>query len=334
MKALPKALSTSLKILITLGVLLLIVQRLGFATISHAIMAANPFWIWCAIGLFVVSIGLGAIQWHILLSSRGITLPWGRTVSLYFIGTFFNNFMLGLVAGDAVRIAYIKMNNHSGTKSIAATFLDRFAGLWAMMGFAVAGSCVLLAKGMVDGRALTTAIIALIVTFIAFTGLLLFLVSTRLQKIFLPILHSIPFPGHKQIKAIVHQALLEKTNLRLIVLVGLISTIVQVQRIGVHILCGMSLGLVGMHNFQYFFIFVPILAILMIVPLPFGVREALGGGLFALAGFTPHGAIVMEFLASLVGIIASLAGGVFFITGKIKSQNPLSPDIVTKAHNP
>jgi membrane protein DedA with SNARE-associated domain len=55
----------------------------------------------------------------------------------------------------------------------------------------------------------------------------------------------------------------------------------------------------------------------MTIPLPFGIREAAGGALFALAGFPTNEAFVMGFLASLVGIAASFLGGIFFIEDKI-----------------
>ena len=75
--------------------------------------------------------------------------------------------------------------------------------------------------------------------------------------------------------------------------------------------------MLSVSNFQYFFIFVPIIAMLMTIPLPFGIREAAGGALFTLAGFPMDAAFVMGFLASIVGLLASMVGGIFFVTEKI-----------------
>jgi hypothetical protein len=87
---------------------------------------------------------------------------------------------------------------------------------------------------------------------------------------------------------------------------------------------GASLGLVSAANFQYFFIFVPLLATVMIIPLPLFVREALGGALFAMAGFPQHRAFVMSFLASLVGLAGSLPGAAMFVIGRRSdsAENP------------
>ncbi len=85
-------------------------------------------------------------------------------------------------------------------------------------------------------------------------------------------------------------------------------------RIIVHIFCAAALGVLTVENYHYFFIFVPIVAMLMTIPFPFGVKESIGGTLFALAGFVPSAAWVMEMLASIVGLTAALPGALFFVT--------------------
>ncbi|HEX2958900.1 MAG TPA: lysylphosphatidylglycerol synthase domain-containing protein [Chitinispirillaceae bacterium] len=92
---------------------------------------------------FLLSGWLGVIQWIILLKNRGIPLKFWNAFRLYFVGLFFNNFIMGGIVGDAVKIASIKSQRGRGMAGLAATFLDRFAGLWAMCGFAVAGSFIL-----------------------------------------------------------------------------------------------------------------------------------------------------------------------------------------------
>ena len=65
----------------------------------------------------------------------------------------FNNFVFGGIIGDATRVASIHLEEKKGRAGLAATFLDRFVGLLAMCGFAVAGSAVLLlTKGAHQGE--------------------------------------------------------------------------------------------------------------------------------------------------------------------------------------
>ena len=61
------------------------------------------------------------LQWLLLLRNKGIVMGFGRAFTLYFVGMFFNNFLLGTVAGDAVKVALIKSGNESGSAGLAAT---------------------------------------------------------------------------------------------------------------------------------------------------------------------------------------------------------------------
>jgi uncharacterized protein (TIRG00374 family) len=313
--------STLAKLAITAAVIAFIVWRLGWERIVDAFSQADYRWVAAGLGLFIFSGILGTIQWLVLLKNKHIDMRFGRAFSLYFIGMFFNNFLFGTIAGDAVKVALIKSSRASLKAGFAATFLDRFAGLMAMAVLAMGGSAVLLKRGLLGDGRIVTAVLALSATFALFCGVLLFVVSQRIQKLSFKIVDNMPLPAKEKIRSILGEIVLEVHDRHIIAPVAVLSLLIQLLRIGVHIFCAASLGLLSAANFQYFFIFVPVLAMLMVVPLPFGVKEGVGGSLFLLAGFspeTPQAPIVMEFLASLVGIAASLLGGLIFITQKLR----------------
>jgi hypothetical protein len=309
---------SALKILVTVAVLVFIVWKLGFRHILSTLSQADPAWLVAALIVFFVSGWLGVWQWQIILRNRGVTLPFSRVFSLYFIGMFFNNFALGIIAGDAVKVAYIKVGDGHGKAGFAATFLDRFAGLWVMLGYAVFGSVLLIKQKALESGNMTLAIVGLFVAFVSFGGALSFLMSKRLQAVAYALIDKIPHKKRDSLKRILDETIIEAHDVHILLPVGVLSTVVQFMRIGVHVLCAGALGMLSAGNIHYFFIFVPILAMMMVVPLPFGVRESVGGGLFALAGFQADAAIVMGFLATLVGSAASLAGGVLFVMNKIQ----------------
>jgi glycosyltransferase 2 family protein len=306
-----------LKLSVTVLVVAVLVAKLGIREIIRTVDKADPYWLLAAVAMFILSAWLGVVQWRILLANRGIPLPQGRAFKLYFIGLFFNNFVFGGFVGDAVKVASIHAQEKKALAGLAATFLDRFAGLWAMCGFAVLGSLVLLRRGALTNGKIDTAVIALFGAFALFAAILVFLVSKPFQNTVFRIIDRFPFTKRMKIKEIVSEMLIEAHDMHLLVSVSLLSAVIQSLRIGVHIITAGSLGLLTTHNFQYFLIFVPIIAMLMTLPFPFGVREAAGGALFALAGFPTGAAFIMNFLASIVGIASSLLGGVFFITGRI-----------------
>jgi uncharacterized protein (TIRG00374 family) len=311
-----KIASAALKITVTVAVIACILWKLGWHDILVTLQQANVAWLVCALVLFFISGWLGVVQWQIILKNRGVSMPFMRVFSLYFIGMFFNNFALGIITGDAVKVAYIKIGDGKGKAGFAATFLDRFAGLWAMLGYAIFGSVLLIKQKAIESRSMTLSIVALFVTFLLFGGALAFLMSKKLQAFAFRILDRLPFPQKEALRRILDETIIETHDTHILLPVGVLSTVVQFMRIGVHILCAGSLGLLSGANIHYFFIFVPILAMLMVVPLPFGIRESVGGTLFAFAGFQVKAAIVMGFLATIIGSAASLIGGILFIINK------------------
>lgn len=300
----------------TVLVVVWLIRKLGWNQIVTIVSKAEPLWLIAALVVFVISIFLGVIQWRILLKNRGIPLPLGRAIRLYFVGMFFNNFVFGGIVGDALKVVSIKSQDGKGLAGLAATFLDRFAGLWAMCGFAVAGSIVLLRRGIDLNGKTETAVLALFVTFILFAGLMILLVSKPLQNLLFKFVDTVPVLRKTRIREVISEMLIEAHDMHLLGSVATLSILIQFLRIGVHAMTAASLGLLSISNFQYFFIFVPVIAMLMTVPLPLGVRETVGGALFAFAGFPTEAAFVMGFLASIVGLVASALGGIFFIAEK------------------
>ncbi|KMQ52028.1 hypothetical protein CHISP_1017 [Chitinispirillum alkaliphilum] len=311
-----KALIAFLKLTVTIVIILYLIRKLGWEQIQATLTGADVTWIGAGLVIFLLSGWLGVVQWRILLANRGIPLPFTRAFKLYFTGMFFNNFIMGGIVGDAVKVASIRSRDGKGMAGFAATFLDRFAGLWAMCGFAMVGSLILLNKGALDQNGIGNAVIALFATFVLFAGIMLFLILKPLQRIFFRVIEKFSFLEKFRIKEIVSEVLLEVQDFKLICNVSALSVCIQFLRIAVHAFAAGALGLLTSGNFHYFFIFVPVIAMLMTIPLPFGAREAFGGTLFALAGFPLEAAFVMGFLASLIGIAASMLGGLFFITDR------------------
>jgi uncharacterized membrane protein YbhN (UPF0104 family) len=110
-----------------------------------------------------------------------------------------------------------------------------------------------------------------------------------------------------------------------------IALSVQVMRIGVHVLVGRALGL---HvDTAYFFLFVPLLAVIVSLPISFngiGVREGAGILLFGLVGLDRGSAFSLQFTTYLVAFAVSLIGGVVFLARiphrRAESRTPRRPE--------
>jgi uncharacterized membrane protein YbhN (UPF0104 family) len=94
----------------------------------------------------------------------------------------------------------------------------------------------------------------------------------------------------------------------------LVSIPVQALRILVHYWAALSLGV---HVPPvYFFLFIPMIAVLIALPISIngiGVREGFTILFFAMAGIDREQAFSISFLAFLVGVAVSLAGGVLYL---------------------
>jgi hypothetical protein len=93
-----------------------------------------------------------------------------------------------------------------------------------------------------------------------------------------------------------------------------VAVIVQLSRIGVHVLVAKALNI--RVPLAYFFLFVPLLAVIISLPISLngiGVREGAGIVLFGLVGIGRTQAFSLQFTTYLVAVAVSLLGGLVFV---------------------
>lgn len=281
--------------------------------------SAHPLLLLAAVLLFVGSIGIGALQWNLLLRTQGIRLPWRRVLSFYFVGVFFNNVLVGNVGGDALRIYDVRRTTKDGSAAFVATFLDRFIGLFAMTCFAIVAYIGM--PSFPQSHAVLGLILALMA---ALLGLILLVLSRRLSRVAEKAVRKVlPVRIGDMISRIRAGMLHCRSNLRQLWAVPGIALGVQFLRILVHYVTGRSLGVDI--SLGYFLIFIPLIAVVASVPISLGgigVRENFGVLLFGRVGMPGSMAFSMEFLAYLVGLAASLVGGLLFLFRGFRNQEP------------
>jgi hypothetical protein len=93
-----------------------------------------------------------------------------------------------------------------------------------------------------------------------------------------------------------------------------LALVIQLARIGVHVLVARSLGLNV--SLTYFFLFVPLLAVIVSLPISLngiGVREGAGIVLFGLVGVDRAHAFSLQFMTYVVAVAVSLLGAAVFL---------------------
>ncbi|MDR0304684.1 MAG: flippase-like domain-containing protein [Chitinispirillales bacterium] len=317
-----KILSYAAKLTVTILVFWWIDISIGFSNITDTLKKANFLWFAAAIFVHVISIFIGAWQWGIILKNRGACLSRFEILKIYYTGMFFNNFILGTIAGDSFKIAILHKKNRA-KPAFAATFLDRFAGFALLSVFAIVGSIIINAINFGSNKDLRITILLLI--FFSFILAIIFILifSKSAQNAFSKTLLKFPNTNvAERIKNIVSSVYIDRKNkldAKMLPQIFSLSLLIQGLRISTHIFCAVAVGIFTFNTIHYYFVIIPITAILMMVPLPFGVIPTIAGAIFFAAGFSVGDATIMEFLASVAGIIGSLAGAVFlFIDRKAK----------------
>ncbi|MCU0608292.1 MAG: flippase-like domain-containing protein [Chitinispirillaceae bacterium] len=312
-------LGTLAKFVITGLVIAWVIRKLGWGTIVTTCQTVNPVYALWGLVACVVSIVLGAVQWYLLLHRKELKIRFREAFELYYVGMFFSN--IGMVAGDTLRVAYIKRRHDMGKLGFAATFLDRFAGLLALSGCAGAGCAYLLWSGEFHSPSVKTIVLFTAGLVALFGVMLAFLMVRRLRRVMIAAVNVLPLPKKEFITNLISVTGLDYSHLLFVAGIGLLSLVIQVLRISTHIAVAASLGILTQGNLPFFFILIPLMSLVMIVPLPFGVRETIGGSLFALSGIPAGAAYIMQFMATIIGFAGSLWGGIeFLITGTRRSR--------------
>ena len=100
------------------------------ATISKVNLAYAPI----ILGLLVMNYFISSVRWKsLLLESNNKVSVWYLT-SLYFIGSFFNNFMPTSIGGDVYKIFRLSKKLGDSSRGFSSTFMERFTGV-VVLGF-------------------------------------------------------------------------------------------------------------------------------------------------------------------------------------------------------
>lgn len=280
-------------------------------------------WLLAAVAMMGVSLVLGAWQWERLLAVQKVDAPSCRLFHAYSLGMFLNFVLPSGVGGDFVRALTLQRETKSGTRGVAATLLDRFAGLFTLALLAFAASLLLVAGDhdpLFEKMVLVTGLAALGFCVVAVT-----LFSRRILGWFAPLAGLLGEGRLLGMARGLRGAFLEyRMAPGPVVEVVILSLIVQFQRIVVHALCARALGL---HiEFAWFLLFVPIVSLVSVLPLSvggWGLREGTQKTFFSLPGVmtgvaaaqAPALALAQALLASLVGMIVpavvSVVAGIF-----------------------
>ena len=308
-----------LRLAVSALLIVVLLRRIPLAVVGRSFDDPHWGWLFAAVAVFAASALGGALQWAWILRTAGLRTAIPEMVRVYWVGMFFNNFLLGNVGGDAIKVVDLgRREGRTGTV-LGATALDRLIGLFTLTVLALA---TLGPARVLDGALLQLLLLALAV----WGGGLTVLLSRRISGALVDLLRRLPWrwPAER-LAGFLEEFRRFRERPRWLGRVFMLSIVVQFMRVLTHLLVGWGLGLhFGQDQILKLLVGVPVLGILIAMPISInglGLREIAAASLFVTLGVTAAEApaVAMEFVAWLVQVAVSLVGGFLFLTGRRRS---------------
>lgn len=320
-------LMTVLKVAISLGLIgYLLLFKVNLAQVGRAIAGANLLYFILALALYFLAITIGCYKWQILLRAQGLPVPLSHLLSFTFVGLFFGNFLLPMVAGDVVRGYGLARDTEKAAEAAISVLVDKLVGLLA---FITAGAMMSLYALWGLGRADLQGVALITCTaFLAFMLGFASLLSRRLRSL-LERPFSLPFlcrlaPIYQRLSTSVQAY---RDNPSRLVTAFFISLVVLLITNLVNWLLAEAVG-AGI-PLIYIFVFNPLVAFAPIL-IPsiggLGVNQGAYDLLYATLGRTTSSELAVTFSLVMQSVIylSSLPGGVIWLTRRRPARQPLA----------
>ena len=121
------------KILFGVGLIAVLISSVDLSMLIERFRSINIAYLLAVFILPHIAMLLSSRKWQILLIALNIRFHLYRLFNLYMIGTFFSNFLPTMVGGDVYKSFALSRETGDAASVLAATFLERFLGLTALV---------------------------------------------------------------------------------------------------------------------------------------------------------------------------------------------------------
>lgn len=295
-----------LKVLVSGSLLFLILRKSGLENVLESISSINPLVFLGAVGLYIMNILISSFRWRLLIISKPSVR---RLFSLYLMGSFFSIALPGIIGGDAVKGYYLYKETGDLPESMASIFMERYLGFSGL--FIVGALAYPFALPYLRGAGFFMWIFPLF--FFAF------------------ILGSVVFfklkAGKKRIKLLGDFYRFFDLYTRKTLFKGFFYSL-GVQLTVMLAVFLLSRGLGQTVSFPLFFVFMPMIIALSVLPVSIsglGIREASFVILFGSVGLGPDNATALSFTWFLSSSAGSLLGLLEYL--RWKKTAPIKKEI-------
>lgn len=320
MKKLRQIISLLVKLGIAVAVLAYLLNKMGLEKLGGTLKTTAQEWPLLLAGFTLCLVPLLGcmIRWKTILDAQGMRLGLHRVNTIFFIGLFFNSFMIGPTGGDFIKAYYTsRETNHKKTEAVTTIFIDRVIGLLAMT--LIVGTVILVRWKffMTDPVTRAFAWPALIACGMVLGGSVVAF-SVHIFEIFpwLKRWNHIAVIG--KVVDIVERAYnafyVCRKNPRLLLALTLYSLAIQALFVTVSWLVGAALSLDL--PFLAYLSFSPLVALISAIPVTpggIGIREGTSIKLWSVLGVSDEKAFLVAFIPYLFLVLWGLPGGILFL---------------------
>jgi glycosyltransferase 2 family protein len=313
---------TLLKVVISLGLIVLAFVLVDIRAVGAQLRQARPVFVAAALAVYIVAIIINGLKWQVLLRAQNINVPFGAVLRFLFTGFFFNNFLPANVGGDVMRGYGLARYTDRTADAAVSVIVDRVIGLVAYMSTAVVAAIV--AVNFTGHKELQqvewVAILALATLTLGFGVLLSRRLRSLIDRLFQWRFLAPLAPIWGRVSDAFNAYRFRYDSLVLaygIALLGILSTTL------VNWLVSQSMG--GLMPLPIIFLFNPLIALVMTLPISIGgigVSQTAYPFFFGLAGVPAAHATAVSIIMQGIQFVGSLPGGVLWLTGRRKASQP------------
>jgi glycosyltransferase 2 family protein len=271
-----------------------LLQKVNLADMANKLQSLDSKVIPFVFMLIALNYAVSSARWYILLhKSDKEKVSLGYLITLYFTGSFFNNFMPTSIGGDVYKVVKLGTKIQNKSQAFAATFTERFLGVVALIVISILGAIKL--YGYLAAIVFVLFILAVIVGY--------FVLKVMSSKF--PVLEKIyeAFDSYRSRQSDLGKALL-------------LSLVIQICSVLSQYLVFVALG--QQPPLIYAFTVLPVITLAgFFIPSlnGIGVQDALYVSLFAPVGVISEVALTASISYHIIRLIVSLFGGLMYAAG-------------------
>lgn len=312
-----------IKIVVSVSLLTFILIKVEWNKVFENLSHANLILLFAAILLNIFERFELTYKWNLLIKVRGIVVEFRRLFWINSIGSFLGLFLPSSVGTDVVRGYYLVKNNSEKSVSISSVFVDRVLGMFSLI--IVGTVAVFFAGDLIAAYNLKFYLLALL---IAVTILFYLFQRNESVKLLDRIFQKVKHKKFIEQGIKLHSSILEyKKYPKTLIISFIITLLVQVTRVLTYYFVALCFGI--QISIVYFFLFIPIIMIVIMLPISIGglgLREGTFIAFFTLVGMTMDDAATIIFINSLLDTFNTLVlggGGYLFYKSPLKADEIL-----------